>query len=579
MQISVIFAVSLLVFLPSFSLALFGDDWLAFFRFRQHVDPGTGRWTPIRYYLTPYGPQDILMGVLRKIYGFNSTYYYLTSFIFRLIAAFSFYPLVLKLTKNQLSAFFASLFFSITVIGLDTTNWVFNMPTYITIALFNFFLYFFLSAREEGKSKLLVMSGLLYYLAYVTTPIRMHGSLLFIFLVEAFWFLQERNSQTLKKVFIRLGVILLVFLIIKYTGTSLGPASEIGERFNLGIKSDLMLLSQGRFDFLFFPILMFGSMIIPDFFLPQVELTSLRMLIPTLSFVFLIFLIFFFFILKNVEKFKQKVFIKIILLSAFWTSFVILINRLNPATFSNSYFIISTLIGGYSLIVSLFLIFIYWKQKLISFLLFLSIAWSILSFFFAWWWVPLSIFPTTYRYLIVSAVGITLLFSTLISLPHKKNNQIFIFGLMSIFLLINVFGSLRFFNQTAITHGQEITNKVWGSIPYFPQIKKQKEPLIFYFEGDGTNGGILHDVITFGFPPHMALIYDLSEGQQIPVPMSDFKDVVSAVQSGKPMPAYGYKAEPVNIERIYAFHLKGDQLINITYQTRNKISEAISETK
>ena len=70
----VIILVSFFTFSPSFKLALFGDDWLAFFRYVQHLGPrSSGEWNHLTYYLTPYGPQDITMGILYKIFGFTAS--------------------------------------------------------------------------------------------------------------------------------------------------------------------------------------------------------------------------------------------------------------------------------------------------------------------------------------------------------------------------------------------------------------------------------------------------------------------------------------------------------------------------
>jgi len=291
----IIFLISLLTFLPSFNLALFGDDWLAFFRYFQHVGPKSpGAWNHLTYYLTPYGAQDILMGIMQKIFGFESSWYYLTSYVLRITAAFSFYPLVFYLTKSKIASVFAVLFFSITTIGLDATNWVFNMPSYITIALLNLCLYFFLKARGESNLFSLIISAILYYFAYVTTPIRMHGSLPFILLLEVFWVIQNRNFKTTKKSVIRFSVFLAIFLIIRYTGQSQGPPQEVAERFNLGIQTISMLLSQGRFDFLFYPIVMFGSMLVPDLTGLQGQINALRQLFPLLITTILIFCLFVF---------------------------------------------------------------------------------------------------------------------------------------------------------------------------------------------------------------------------------------------------------------------------------------------
>ncbi|MEK7616899.1 MAG: hypothetical protein AAB414_02505 [Patescibacteria group bacterium] len=576
LQFASVVILSLLVFYPSFNLALFGDDWLAFWRYAQFLGPKSqGVWNHLTYYLTPYGPQDIIMGILQKVYHFQSTAYYLISYLLRLTAAFSFYPLVLYLTKNKLSGIFAVLFFSVTTIGLDTTNWVFNMPSYITIALLNLFLYFFLKARENRKILLLILSGVLYWAAYVTTPIRMHGSLFFIFFLEVFWILQKRNLSIVKMVALRLSIILVVFLIIRFAGHSQGPPQEPMERFIIGLTADLQMLSQGRFDFIFFPIVMFGSMLIPDIIGPNGQINSLKQILPMLLVTLLIFSLFVFFIMKNIDKFRSKLFGYIFFSLGLWSGLVALIYKGNLNSFNSTNQIFSLLVGGYTLILVSFLIIKFFKEKYISQALFLGASWSILSFFFAWWWQPTSIFPTTYRYLIVSAVGVAILIATIISLGKGRKQQIFLMTFFCLILILHIISTRIYINYSLHSHSQEVSNKIWASIPRINEIGKSREPIIFYFEGDNTNAGILHDVITFGFPPHMALLYRLREEDGgFPVPMSNFKEVVLAVVDGKPMPAYGYPVKPVPIERIYAFHLQNQStLFNITNTVREKLEE------
>lgn len=570
---------SFVLFYPIFGLALFGDDWLAFWRYNQLLDPGSsGHWNHLNYFLTPYGAQDIIMGMLYKIYGYNSTLYYLTSYLLRMVAAFSLYPLVFYLTKNKLSAFFAFLFFSITVTGLDATNWVFNMPSYITIAFFNLFLFFFLKARDNIK--LLFPSTLLYYLAYITAPIRMHGSLPFILIIELFYLFQNRSLKTLKKVGLRFAVILIVFLIIRYTGNSQGPPQEASERFNLGINTMSEMLGVGRFDFLFYPIIMFGSMIVPDFILPSFQIISKsKLLWSTLLPSFLGFLAIIALLLKDIFLAKLKLLKIIAIAASCWIIIVILTFHFNLATFNDSRYILLTLIGGFSIILIISLLLKFFNQKNVSTTLFLGLSWSIMSFFFAWWWQPTSIFPTTYRYLIVSAIGISILLATIISLGKDKKKQQLLFVSLSLILILHIISTRIYINTLLDSHSQDISYKIWSSIPHIDEIGKSREPIIFYFEGDNTNSSILHDVITFGFPPHMALLYNLREEDGgFPVPMSNFKEVVSAVTDGKTMPAYGYPVKPVPIERIYAFHLQGkDNLINVTAEARDRLNKLLAQ--
>lgn len=570
----IIILISIFVFFPTFNLALFGDDWLAFFRYKQHVDPGSGQWNHLTYYLTPYGPQDILMGILQKIFNYESTPYYILSFIFRMTAAVSFYPLVYYLTKSKLASFFALLFFSITTIGLDTTNWVFNMPSYITIALFNIFLYFFLKSRQENRIKLLIIAAIFYYLAYVTTPIRMHGSLLFIFFLEVFWVLQKRSFTITKMSALRFCAVLIVFLIVRFTGQSQGPPQEPMERFMIGLTTDLRMFSQGRFDFIFYPIVMFGSMLIPDLIGPQGQIKTLRQLLPIFIFTGIAFSLLAFFVIKNIRDFRSKFFINLLVALGLWIVLVSLVFKGNQNFFNNTNQIFSLLIGGYTLILIGFLIIKFFKQKYISQALVLGISWSFMSFFFAWWWVPASIFSTTYRYLIVSAVGISILLATIISLGKGRRAQISLFILLLSLIILHIISTRMYINNLLQSHSQEISNKIWAKIPHIPEVGKTKEPLIFYFEGDGTNGAILHNVITFGFPPHMALLYNIREGDRTPVPMSDFREVISAVKDGQSFKAYGFPQKPIPLDRVYAFRLQGqDHLINMTDLVRQKLQE------
>lgn len=573
--------VSFLTFLPSFNLALFGDDWLAFFRYAMHVAPKSpGEWPNLAYFLTPYGAQDILMGILRNFFGLHSTLYFYISFIFRMLAAFSLYPITFFLTKNKLASIFAVAFFSVTTTGIETTNWVFNMPTYLTIALFNLFLYFFLKDRGEKNFKLLLPSSLLYYLAYVITPIRMHGSLPLIFLLEAFWVIRERNRQTLKKALIRFAVILGIFLIIRYTGHSQGPAQEVSERLNLGLQTMTMLLQQGRVDSIFHPFIIFGGMLLPDFFVQQmVGLSNIGFTTFLLSILFLsFFLIICLVILNTAKDIGRKFLLKFLSFTLVWTGIIWIIFPKNLPPFPNntitpSASLVLLNIGGYTFILLILLLIENWKKEKLSTALFISLIWPILSFFAAWWFTPQVIFPSTYRYLIVSSLGISILFASLINLGKEFKHRLILTAALSLFLVLHLVSTNYYLRLMESFRSQKITDKIWSSIPYIPQIGK--EPLVFYFEADSSNYLILYNTVTFGFPPHIQILYNLTEKDLAPVPMTNWNEVISAVKDGQSFKAYGYPLKPIPIHNVYAFYLQSqDNLINITDVARQKLTEA-----
>lgn len=576
--------ISILTFLPSFNLALFGDDWLAFFRYAMHVAPKfPGDFINLSYFLTPYGAQDMLMGILRIFFGFQSTPYFIISFIFRILAAFSLYPITYLLTKSRLAAIFAVAFFSVTTIGLDTTNWLFNMPTYLTIALFNIFLFFFLKSRDGNSFKLLLLSALLYYLAYVITPIRMHGSLPFIFLLEAFWMVQKRNKPTIKKVFIRLAVILGVFLIIRFTGHSQGPSEEISQRLNVGIQTMTVLLQQGRFDFIFHPLIIFGSMLLPDFLIQKLAgLSNIGVGTFFFNILFLFVFVIIALIIKSTSKEVTKTFLlRFLSFSSLFTIIIWLIFPKNIQPFANntitpSASLLLLNIGGYTFILLLLLLIESWKKERLATALFISLIWSFLSFFAAWWFTPQVIFPTAYRYLTISAIGISILFAVIISLGKESKHKLILTGVFAIFLTTQLFSTNYYLKTMGSFHSKQIAESIWGTIPKIAEVGK--EPLVFYFEGDSTNFMILHDVITFGFPPHMQLLYNLTEKDFAPVPMTNWQEVVSAVKDGQSFKAYGYPLKPIKITQVYAFYLQGkDKLINITDLARKKLVDDLKK--
>lgn len=568
-----VLVLSLFTLFPSFHLALFGDDWLVFYRYLKDLGPqSSGPYNNFTFLFTPYGSFDVLMGFLRNFYGYNSTPYYITSYVFRLIASFSFYPIIYYLTKNKYAAIFAIIFFSIAPVGLDTTNWVFNMPSYITIAFFNLFLYFFFLSREPGKGKLLFLSGLFYYLAYVITPIRMHGSLPFVILIEFFWLSRNFNLKNSKNIALRLSLIMFIFLFIRFSGHSMGPPEESWYRLSLGLTTSLDLLKEDRFDFIFYPLVIFGSLLVPDNLVHTRQIISARDLVLNfLLSIFIGYLIISSLLQKSINLFAKYPWIIISMFGLFWTFSVILIYKSNIITFSSSRYLILLSITGYLLFILVSLIYKYIKNNNIADGLFLGLTWSIMSFFFAWWWTPTSIFETTHRYLVVSAIGITTILSVVLSIILKSKTSLPAY-LFILIVLLHIFSTRTYLNHLVEIRGQEVTEKIWSQITSNIKIQNYKIPSVLYFEGDETNQETLHDVITYGFSSHMALIYNLEFTYFPPLPLDDYRELSIVFSDGKNLPKYGYPLNPIPIDNIYAFRLDGrDHLIDITSQIREKL--------
>lgn len=576
---SIVLVLSSFTLYPSFNLALFGDDWLVIYRYVTDVGSiSAGFSKHLHEYLSPYGPTQVVMGILQQLYNYNSTLYYITSYLLRLFAAFSLFPITFYLTRNKLSAFFAVLFFSVTATGFDTTNWVFNMTSYLAIGFISLFLFFYLRSKEEKGKIFLVPAIILLYLAYITSSIRMHATLPLLILLEVFWNLQERNLLFARKSLLRLGLVIATILFIGSTGASFGQPSEGAARLREGLTVMTLSLSQGRYDFLAYPLATFGGIFIPDAILPfSGQVSSITNLIISIVLpILLIFIIVSSFLIKFTHDLHKGFFGILFALTTIWTIITIVFYRGNISTFSSATYNALLLIGGYIFILGLIFIIKNIKLQSTVTLLILSLAWMLLSYLYAWLWRP-ELYLTTNRYLIVGAAGAAIFLSGLISLGKSKRDQFRIFMIFASLLTMHIYSTRMYEHQlVSFGHGQEISNKIWESIPYMPEISKKEKVSVFLFLGDSTNGGIIHDSITFGFPPHMALLYNITDNNKVPLVLESWEEVVSAVKDGKAFIKHGVAKDPIPVDNVYVFALEGrDHLIEITTQAREKLLKTL----
>lgn len=512
--------INIWVFMPFFGLGLFGDDWLAIFRYSYYLDEpkhlgpySTEYFNHFKYLLNAYGSQEMIMAFLYKAFGEGSSIYFILSYILRVGAGGAIYFPAFYITKNKLAAWFAVFFFLFSTTGLEASSWVFNMPSYLAIIFFNFLLYFYLRFHMEKKLKYLLLSYLFFTLAFISTPIRAHGLIPFIIFLEIVFLVIGRHWNLLKFSLFRIVGFLLIFLLIYSLGFKESISGTGTGGLSMGFNSIINLLSANRFDFLFYPITTVGSMLLPDSLAPNFGIIS--------SYVFLVLI-------------------------------------------------------GFCFLITLFAIVLFSKSQMLKKVgILLALGWIIISFLYPWWTNPDFIYLTTHRYLIISSTGMSLLLGIMVALGKNSKTIFPLLIIGTIFLLIHAFSTKSYIEKQYNNHNRKLVGKIWSQIPYIPEIGKNAKPLVFYFEGDQTNGEILHNVITFGFPFHIALIYGLSEEDKLPVTMDSWEEVVSSVKDGKSfIKHYGKAIDPIPIDNIYVFKLEGkDNLINLTETARAKLKQ------
>lgn len=584
LSITIIFLIQLVVFWPSFKLSLFGDDWLAFWRYETIVnaDPYQQGFNYLTYYLTPYGPQDITMGLISKVFGYRPLQYYVISFALRFILTISIFFAFLELTKNKLGAFASAVFFSITIIGLETTNWVFNMPSYLGLTFFVGFLLFYFRSFTKDKLKNLILAYLLLFFALIIVPIRMHGIIPLVVFAEILWLLKNRSIPSFKLFVVRIFLLILTFWIVKQIGHSFGSPQETVNRITGGIMLVTKLISEeGTEEVILFPVSTFGNMVFPevlwdkvyDFF--QIPILGRSRPFPLLSFsIFLFYMLF-------AAKISKKRNYRHLGLFAFWgllfNYIVFIFYKISPVTFSSIPAIGSTLIGSYTLIFFSLLTYLKYIDKKYHVLTLTILVLPILFVLLPWFMMAYSIFPANHRYMIVSAVGVSLLWGIMFLTKMKKGFLVVIF---LIHLFTNAYVSRLYFGNLLQKRDVAISNKIWEVVYAGLPSYEGGRYYVVYFEGDATNGDVVHNNVFFGFPPRMSIEQRIIEKDDIPIAITTYNDLVKMVTKGEGLDSHAKGPEKLPVERVYAFKIEGNSAsavvtTNITKEIREKLRQEL----
>ena len=564
----IIFVFQLIALWPSFKLALFGDDWLAFWRSWTMVetDPYHQGYNALTYFVTPYGPQDIIMGILRHFFGLNSTPYYIVSFIFRLIASFAVYIVFYKLTKSKLGAFMAGLFFAISPIGMDTTNWVFNMPSYLGTAALVVFFFYYVKSRENSKFSQLIISYLFLFLAIIIVPIRMAGIIPLVFLTEVFWLLKLPARNTLIKVLVRMALFLAVFIFVKQIGTSFANPQESIDKFNAGfgmLKQQIFV--ERKPEVILYPLTIFGNMIFPEILWDNAgKMFSVTLLgrtrpFPLFSLVMFSFYLFLCskFLLVD-KKSGAKHFVSAAVLGFLFNVMVWFFYKTSPATFGGFSTFGATLIGGFTFIFYLLLICTRdmakasWTIPMFSILI-----WPIAFILMPWSFYPYTIYPSVHRYMIMSASGVAFMVGSLAL--TKVNRRLLFLGFILFVFFSHFRVSSSFLHNLALRQGQDIAEKVWE--PVYAELPKEdigKYYVVYLASDNHSNGDIVYNNVFFGLNPRMSILTNIINKDNIPFAITTYDDLISMVTDGKSLIAQGHEAQPISFDQIYAFQIIGD---------------------
>jgi len=549
---------------PSFELSLFGDDWLVFFDIIE--SSGSGKAldpTTLQGYFGPYTYPHYYMGIIRNFWGYNSLPYYLVSYIFRSLAAFSLAIFVLATTKKFFASVATGIFFGVTAAGIETTNWVFNAPSYLSII----FLTFSLLILVKKRKKLLhyLASLLLLALSIMMFPQRMHGVIPLYALLLTLQYFLKIGIWSLKQYLLRVVLIIGITFFLYKMNTFGAPEGLmwLSGQASASIEANGPFVASSIFA-------SYGNLFVPDEVWIRGAVSSVArnlvggsLIEPRIGFIAILFAFGTFLISRLLHRKRARfVFVSFVLFFAaalFFKTFVVgkvdyFLNISNVmATFTGVF--VASWASAYFFVL---------ESRKERFLYLIIFIWPFMILFISWVRNGLLPMSTILRYMVVAGAGAPLLIGFIMANIKGVQRKFLFFSILTIPLfmhLVATYGYLHHLTEFRDRHTYEV---LWDdffermdSYGYYPT----PEPVLVYFVGDYER---LYNIFFFGFPPRVAIEYNIHdyERQKIPTAFDNFTTLLEFASNKDVVP-----------DNIYAFKLEGGNLIDIRRETLSMLYE------
>lgn len=595
-----------LVFRKSFDLGLYGDDWQHLYNlWREFYVFKTKSFFDIKSYLNPYWPNYFYLGIINYFWGFYPPAYFIASFLSRLFATIALYFFSFELTKSRLAAFLTTLLFSVSAAGLQTTDWVFNMNTYAGLGFLAVASTIYLKIRKLNTFKSWYYPAFIvtFTLALAIVPTRMHGAVPFIILMDLFltYMVERQKFRIGKHLLGRLILTVGIFYLLVQL-RSFGEESYTGGRFNDSLKLIQTLIQNGYYSWWLYFLGVVGHLVLPDNVNLSSQVTTLQKIIPTKNTLAATLIIenFLSTILLLISTYaiskSRKIFnyLPIIIFNTFLFLFLIWISKIDPRTPNDIYFAISLgaqllFWGGWFYIIGRK------KYPTISPALVIPLFWIISLTVLYWLFTPYYIIETTGRYMTMGAAGmaifqgalLTILWKNAISVSSQPGVNSRLLGslilgipifIFSIIFVTNFQTGQNYLNILHQTRNKDLTEKSWNKLIKEVPVLDPGGPSVFYFTTD--NPLSLEGVFVFGFFMRAGMTYRISNQDLTPLPVTNYKELLDFVKDGSPLQKiHGRKASPVPLSRVFAFDFRNGELINITEEIRQKLSQDFTLTQ
>ncbi|MEK7616901.1 MAG: hypothetical protein AAB414_02515 [Patescibacteria group bacterium] len=193
------------------------DDWILYFTYKSLGSNPLSEITKVwaeRGIYTTY--QVYYMGMLEALVGFDYRLFQVLNITFKALGTMAIFPLVLIIFKDKLLAILTTLFFAISASSIGPLEFVVKGSDYVAIFWMCVFLitYYLIVTKYPRNFLWLIVSFILFLLSLLFSPIRLFPLLVLLPLIETYHLIKNLNLDNVKNILIRMSIFYLPLLIL-----------------------------------------------------------------------------------------------------------------------------------------------------------------------------------------------------------------------------------------------------------------------------------------------------------------------------------------------------------------------------
>lgn len=203
------------------------DDWILYFTYKTlGVNPYSKLaevWAERGIYTTY---QVYYMGLLEKLVGFDYRSFQVVNLIFKTLGTLAIFPMLLVIFKNKLLAILTTILFAISHSSIGPLEFAVKGSDYVAIFWMCIFLMsYYLVVTKYSRNFLWISISLsLLILTLVFSPIRLFPILILLPLIEMYLLVKNLNLENVKSILLRVSVFYSPFLLVVFSS----PDSIVG---------------------------------------------------------------------------------------------------------------------------------------------------------------------------------------------------------------------------------------------------------------------------------------------------------------------------------------------------------------